>query len=696
MSAQATVKPTAADAPLRVALLGNPNCGKTALFNLLTGARQKVANYAGVTVERKEGLLQTAAGRRVRVLDLPGAYSLHAHSADEAITRDIVRGRRAGEPVPDLLVCVTDATHLRLNLRLVLEARALGLPMVLVLNMMDVAERQGIAIDREALSRELGMPVLATVGVRGNGAQELVQWLDGANLQQLQRPVVAPDAAARLDASDLGACRTWSVDSENWPQRGQFLPDLQPNSPAMGQKDGKKWTAAVNLEPTISKSDRLLEAQNDVIRTHQEVRRILDRAVRVPVVSLRTDDRIDAVVLHPAWGLLILAATLFLMFQAVFSWAELPKSWIEDGVGWLAALVNAQMANGPLRSLLTDGVLAGAGGVLVFLPQILFLFLFILALEDSGYLPRAAFLLDRVMGTVGLSGRSFIPLLSSFACTVPGVMATRSITHWRDRLVTIMIAPLMTCSARLPVYALLIAAFIPERTVAGVFNLQGVVLFALYVAGIASAMAVAAVAKLARSDTRATPLMMELPAYRWPSVRGLAYGLYERAVIFIKRVGGIILAVTVLLWFLSTYPGAPEGATQPAITYSLAGQLGRLLEVIVAPIGFNWQIAIALVPGMAAREVAVSALGTVYALSATGEDAASQLGSMIAGSWSLATALSLMAWYVFAPQCISTIAAVRRETNGWRYPLLMVGYLFAMAYAASFVTYRVALALGGG
>ena len=696
MSAQATVKPTAADAPLRVALLGNPNCGKTALFNLLTGARQKVANYAGVTVERKEGLLQTAAGRRVRVLDLPGAYSLHAHSVDEAITRDIVRGRRAGEPVPDVLVCVTDATHLRLNLRLVLEARALGLPMVLVLNMMDVAERQGIAIDREALSRELGMPVLATVGVRGNGAQELVQWLDGANLQQLQRPVVAPDAAARLDASDLGACRTWSVDSENWPQRGQFLPDLQPNSPAMGQKDGKKWTAAVNLEPTISKSDRLLEAQNDVIRTHQEVRRILDRAVRVPVVSLRTDDRIDAVVLHPVWGLLILAATLFLMFQAVFSWAELPKSWIEDGVGWLAALVNAHMANGPLRSLLTDGVLAGAGGVLVFLPQILFLFLFILALEDSGYLPRAAFLLDRVMGTVGLSGRSFIPLLSSFACAVPGVMATRSITHWRDRLVTIMIAPLMTCSARLPVYALLIAAFIPERTVAGVFNLQGVVLFALYVAGIVSAMAVAAVAKLARSDMRATPLMMELPAYRWPSVRGLAYGLYERAVIFIQRVGGIILAVTVLLWFLSTYPGAPEGATQPAITYSLAGQLGRLLEVIVAPIGFNWQIAIALVPGMAAREVAVSALGTVYALSATGDEVASQLGSLIAGSWSLATALSLMAWYVFAPQCISTIAAVRRETNGWRYPLLMVGYLFAMAYAASFVTYRVALALGGG
>ena len=626
--------------PLRIALLGNPNCGKTTLFNLLTGARQKVANYAGVTVERKEGTLQTATGRRVRVLDLPGAYSLHAHSMDEVITRDIVRGRRAGEPLPDVLVCVTDATHLRLNLRLVLEARALGLPMVLVLNMMDVARRQGIAIDRDVLAQQLGMPVLATVGVRGDGAQELVQWLDTVSPSTLPRPEVLPGAVAALDAADL-------------------------------------------------------QAQADVIRTHQEVRRIMDLAVQVPAISLHNDDRIDSVVLHPVGGLLILAAMLFLMFQAVFSWAELPKSWIESGVAALASLVNQSMADGPLRSLLVDGVLAGAGGVLVFLPQILFLFLFILALEDSGYLPRAAFLLDRVMGSVGLSGRSFIPLLSSFACAVPGIMATRSISDWRDRLVTIMIAPLMTCSARLPVYALLIAAFIPERTVAGVFNLQGVVLFGLYVAGIVGAMAVAAVARLARRDVRAAPLLMELPAYRWPSVRGLAFGLYERAVIFIKRVGGIILSVTVLLWFLSTYPGAPAGADQAAITYSYAGQVGRWLEVIVAPIGFNWQIAIALVPGMAAREVAVSALGTVYALSATGE-MSTQLGTLIAGSWSLATALSLMVWYIFAPQCISTIAAVRRETNGWRYPVLMVVYLFAMSYAASFVTYRIALALGGG
>lgn len=618
---------------LRVALLGNPNCGKTALFNLLTGARQKVANYAGVTVERKEGHLTTAGGRRVRVLDLPGAYSLHAQSMDEAVTRDIVTGQRAGEPVPELLVCVTDATHLRLNLRLVLEARALGLPMLLVLNMSDMAERQGITIDRAVLARELGLPVVATVGVRAGGAQDLLQWLDQ----------VQPEALV---------------------------------APAM---------------PAVAGN-----AQEQVLATHQEVRRIMGLAVQEPAVSLHRDDRIDAVVLHPVWGLLLLAATLFLMFQAVFSWAEAPMGWIEALTALAGDWVNAHMAEGTLRSLLTDGIIAGAGGVIVFLPQILILFLFILVLEDSGYLPRAAFLLDRVMGTVGLSGRSFIPLLSSFACAIPGIMAARSIPNWRDRLVTIMIAPLMTCSARLPVYALLIAAFIPEQTVGGIFNLQGLVLFALYLGGIVSAMAVAAVAKLARRNAGVPPLMMELPTYRWPSPRGLVIGLWERAQIFLRRVGGVILALTVLLWFLSSFPGPPEGATGPAIEYSLAGQIGSLLAVIFAPIGFNWQISIALVPGMAAREVAVGALGTVYALSATGDETAAQLGPLIAGSWSLATALSLLVWFIFAPQCLSTIATVRRETNGWRYPLLMTAYLFALAYAASFVTYRVAVALGGG
>jgi ferrous iron transport protein B len=628
-------------APLHIALLGNPNCGKTALFNLLTGSRQKVANYAGVTVERKEGVVQTPSGRKVMVLDLPGAYSLNPLSADEAVTRDVVTGQHPDEARPDLLVCVADATNLKLNLRLVLEARALGLPMLLALNMSDMARREGIVVDCAVLAQELGMPVLETVGVQHDGARALLGFLDQPDPVTAAR-VAAP--AATHAASPADSAPTWHASD----------------------------VAQVML-------------------TQQAVRRILALAVREPANTLHLDDLIDRVVLHPLWGMLVLALTLFLMFQAVFSGAALPMEWIKSGVELLGQALQTHLPEGVLRSLLVDGVVAGAGGVLVFLPQILILFFFIIALEDSGYLPRAAFLLDRVMGTVGLSGRSFIPLLSSFACAIPGVMATRTIGHWRDRLITIMIAPLMTCSARLPVYALLIGAFIPAQTVWGVFNLQGLVLFALYLGGIVSAMLVAALGLRWRVQSGPTPLLMELPAYRWPNPRNLALGLHERAVIFLKRVGGIILALMVLLWFLSTFPGPPANATGPAIQYSFAGQLGRGLEHIFAPIGFNWQIAIALVPGMAAREVAVGALGTVYALSATGDDVAQQLGSLIGQSWSLATALSLLVWYVFAPQCISTLVTVRRETNSWRYPLIMAGYLFALAYAASWLTYRATL-----
>ncbi len=620
----------AAQLDLRVALLGNPNCGKTALFNLLTGSRQKVANYAGVTVERKEGLLRTASGRRVHVLDLPGAYSLNPLSVDEAITRDVVTGARTDAGTPELLVCVTDATNLKLNLRLVLEARKLGLPMVVALNMSDVAQRRGIRIDRAALERELGIPVVETVGVRQEGARALAEHLES------HAPV---PPASRVP-----------------------------------------WTPA-NVQ--------------DVLQTQQQVRRILQAAVREPAIDTRLDDVIDRIVLHPLWGLPILALLLFLMFQAVFSWAQWPMEAIKSGMQGLGALLQSALPEGMLRSLLVDGVVAGAGSVLVFLPQILILFLFILALEDSGYLPRAAFLLDRLMGSVGLSGRSFIPLLSSFACAIPGVMATRTISSWRDRLVTIMIAPLMTCSARLPVYALLIGAFIPGKQVAGLFNLQGLVLFALYVAGIMSAMGVAWGLKHLRRNARQAPLLMELPAYRLPSPRHLAQGLLERARIFIKRVGNIILALTIVLWFIASFPAPPTGAAGPAIQYSLAGMLGRGLEPLFRPIGFNWQICIALIPGMAAREVAVGALGTVYALSGGGDRVAEQLAPMLGASWPLATALSLLAWYVFAPQCVSTLAAVKRETNSWRYPLMMAAYLFALAYLASFVTYRLALAWGG-
>jgi len=617
---------------ISLSLVGVPNCGKTALFNRLTGSRQKVANYPGVTVERKEGrFVGPRTGRTFRVVDLPGAYSLEPATLDEAIARDVVIGRHAAEPPPDLLVCVVDATNLRLNLRLVLELKRLGRPMIIALNMSDVAAQRGYELDRAALERVLGIPVVPTVAVRAGGERELLEAIDACGFTQrltgARTPLAVPSAT---NAADIEA-------------------------------------------------------------TQREVRRVLhDSGYRVPA-RLATLAALDAIVLHPLAGPLLLATVLFLMFQAVFSWAKLPQNLINLGVQSLATHLASVLPAGPLRGLLLDGVVAGTGSVLVFLPQILILFLFILALEDSGYLPRAAFMLDRLMGRVGLSGRAFIPLLSSFACAIPGIMAARTIPSSRDRLATIMIAPLMTCSARLPVYALLIGAFIPQRSL-GIFNLRGLLLFALYVAGVASALAVAFVLKRTVMRGEYRPLLLELPEYRLPHLSNLLLGLWERTRIFLTRVGTIILSLMVVLWFLASFPAPPPGASGPAIQYSIAGLLGRGLEYLFAPIGFNWQISIALVPGLAAREVAVSALGTVYAMSGS-SDVAGALTPVIAQGWSLATGLSLLAWYVFAPQCLSTLAVVRRETNSWRYPLYMALYLFALAYLGALLTYRLALLL---
>jgi ferrous iron transport protein B len=616
----------------RVALVGAPNCGKTALFNRLTGSRQKVANYPGVTVERKEGAF---VGRRrnflYRVIDLPGAYSLVPTTLDEAITRDVVTGRLHGETPPEMIVCVLDATNLRLSLRLALELTRLSIPMIVALNMSDLAERRGFKLDCEVLARELGVPVVRTVAVRHGGEAALVAALD----------------------------------------------ELKP-APAR---------AAFTLPP---------DSNEQLAATQRQTRRILTLAGYVEPLRDRALARLDAIVMHPIAGPVLLALLMFLVFQAVFSWAQAPVAWINAGMQALGYAVQQLMAAGPLRSLIVGGVIAGAGSVLVFLPQILILFFFILLLEDSGYLPRAAFLLDRLMGGVGLSGRSFIPLLSSFSCAIPGIMATRTIPSVRDRLATILLAPIMTCSARLPVYALIIGAFIPARSV-GPFNLQGLVLFALYVVGVVGAVLVALVMKRATMRSGYHPLLMELPEYHWPTVRNLLTGLWERAQIFLSRVGTIILALMVLMWFLASYPAPPAGATDPAIRYSFAGMLGAGLDHIFAPLGFNWQISVALVPGLAAREVVVGALGTVYALSNVGgTNVELALRPMIAHSWTLATALSLLAWYVFAPQCLSTLVTVRRETNSWRYPLIMAGYLFVLAYAAAFITYRIALLLGAG
>jgi ferrous iron transport protein B len=615
------------------ALIGTPNSGKTALFNALTGSRQKVANYPGVTVERKSGAMRTPSGLSVNLIDLPGTYSLRARSPDEEVTRDVVLGRLASENAPDLLVCVADATNLRLALRLVIELKSTGRPLLLVLNMIDIARRRGMEIDLDKLSAELGVPVITAAAVRRGGTDDLMRRLD----------------------------------------------ELAAATPTHSGAHG--WQA-----PTAS----------DLRTAQREADRLIKTAVRMPDKPDTLTTRLDAALLHPVIGLVILLAILFVMFQAVFTWAQPLMAFISSGFDALGTLVHDTLPAGLLQSFLQDGAINGVGSVIVFLPQILILFLFILLLEDLGYMARAAFLMDRIMGGAGLHGRAFIPLLSSFACAIPGIMATRVIDNPRDRLTTILVAPLMTCSARIPVYTLIISAFIPAKLIWGLFNLQGLVMFGLYAAGIASALGVSFLAKFFFwRDNPTPPFMLELPDYKLPRPRSVLIGLYTRAKMFLQRAGTTIFSMMVLIWFLASFPRPPEGVSGPAIDYSLAAFIGHLIEPLLAPLGFNWQIAVALIPGMAAREVAVAALGTVYSIEG-GKEAAQQIGQALAHQWTLATALSLLVWYIFAPQCASTLAVIKRETGSWKWMAVTFGYMLSLAYIASFVTYNVAVALGAG
>jgi ferrous iron transport protein B len=626
------VSVTASTAAPVVALVGNPNCGKTALFNALTGSRQKVANYPGVTVEKKVGPLTTPAGRTVRIVDLPGTYSLRARSPDEEVTRDIVLGRTQSDVIPDLIVCVADASNLRLALRLVLELKQVGRPVMLSLNMMDIARKRGIEIDTEKLGRELGLPVVSSVAVRRGGTDALMAEID-------RRLAVAQTATGML----------WTT------------PDA----------------AALR-------------------RAQKEADRILASVVKGQGRPDSLTARLDAVLLHPVAGLVVLLAILFVMFQAVFAWAEPGMDAIEAGFHFLGDLVAGLPLPDLLKSFLKDGLIGGVGSVIVFLPQIVILFFFILVLEDLGYMARAAFLMDRIMGGAGLHGRAFIPLLSSFACAIPGIMSTRVIDDRRDRLTTILVAPLMTCSARIPVYTLIIGAFIPDREVWGFVGLQGLVMFGLYTVGISGALAVSFVVKrLIWRGKAGEPFMLELPDYKIPQAKSIAIGLWTRAAIFLKRAGTIILSMMILIWVLASFPQPPEGATEPAIHYSLAARIGTAIQPLTEPLGFNWQINVALIPGMAAREVAVGSLGTIYAIGG-GEEATDKIASALSSQWSLATALAFLAWYVFAPQCASTLAVIRRETGGWRWLWVTFFYMLALAYGAAFLTYRIAVAFGGG
>jgi ferrous iron transport protein B len=612
-----------------VAVVGNPNAGKSALFNMLTGARQKVGNYPGVTVERKSGRLSLADGRPIELVDLPGAYSLNPSSPDEEVTRDVVLGKQAGERLPDALLLVLDATNLDNHLRFALQLIALGLPVVIALNMVDLAKRDGLTIDPQILERELGVPVIETVAVRRRGGDELKEAISEA----------------------VGAARR-----------------LRPGNGA----DQEDFTA-------IQRRARALARLATVSET----------------AGRRTTDLIDRIALHPVIGTAIFLGIMFVMFQSVFSWSEAPVAWLEEAVSAGQGAAIALLPDGFLRSLLVDGVLAGVGAVIVFLPQILILFLFILLLEATGYMVRAAFLMDRLMASVGLSGHAFIPLLSSFACAVPGIMATRTIEDPKHRLTTILIAPLMTCSARLPVYTVIIGAFFPARSVGMGVGLQGLVLFGLYLAGIAGALVAALVLRRTVAKGVHQGFMMEMPKYQLPSLRDIGIGLWQRASIFLKRAGTIILVSTIILWALLSFPQPEEGSGQSALDTSIAGRIAGGLEVVVAPIGFNKEIALALVPAMAAREVAVSALATAYSIQEDDEaKLETSLTDQLRGRWSLPTALAFLAWFVFAPQCLSTVAVTRRETNGWKWPLFMLGYLFALAYLAAGATYWAAIALG--
>lgn len=618
---------------LHLALVGTPNSGKTSLFNALTGSRQKVANYPGVTVERKEGFFVTPLGRQVSVVDLPGTYSLRGRSPDEEITRDFVLGKASGETVPDLVLCVADSTNLRLTIRLLLELKRTGRPMILVLNMFDIASRRGISVDVERLAKELGVPVVTSIAVRKGGTADLVALTDEISAKLAAEP--AENSWRALSVAELRA-------------------------------------------------------------TQREADRIISDCVSLPASPDTWTAQIDAVVLHPIGGLVVLALILFVMFQAVFAWAQPLMELLQSGFDALGDFVHATLPAGLLQSFLQNGVISGVGSVIVFLPQIIIIFLFILLLEDFGYMARAAFLMDRIMGGAGLHGRAFIPLLSSFACAIPGIMATRVIDNKRDRLTTILIAPLMTCSARIPVYTLIISAFIPARDVWGFINLQGLVMFGLYAAGIVSALAVSFLIKFFMlRDYAPAPFMLELPDYKMPRPKSIAIGIFTRAKMFLQRAGTTIFSMMVLIWFLASFPQPPAGATEPAIGFSLAAMIGKAIEPLLAPVGFNWQIAVALIPGMAAREVAVAALGTVYAIEG-GKEAAEQIGQVLATKWSLATALSMLAWYIFAPQCASTLAVIRRETGSWGWMAATFAYMLVLAYAASLLTYNVAVALGAG
>ncbi len=732
-----TPRPPVAKSLRRIAIAGNPNCGKTTLFNALTGLRQKVGNYPGVTVERKTGRFHGSHGEPMVLVDLPGSYSLQVRSADEAVARDVLLGRQEGEPRPDAVVVVVDASNLERNLYLVAQLLDLQLPTILALNMVDVAEQNGCRIDKEALERELGIPVIPMVASKGIGLVELKQVLSRSSLPiPTKRPPVPEEMG--LEAASLarhlpgGSSTAFAEALLLLTLSESGLEDLARREPAL-------------LSQTTEAQERLRKAGVEPLSALVEARygwiaELCSRAIHQEgsASGLTFSDRLDRIVTHRVWGWAAFLGAMALMFFCIFAVAQYPMDWINAGAGWLSDEVKTIVPDGLFQSLLTDGVIAGVGGVVVFLPQILILFFFLGLLEDSGYMARAAFMMDRVMSSVGLHGKSFIPLLSSFACAIPGIMAARTIENRKDRLVTILVAPLMSCPARLPVYGLMIAVMLPVASTA----VKAGIMLAMYLLGIIVAFTFAWIFKktLLRSET--PMLLLELPPYRMPSLKTVALRMWERSGIFLRRAGTVILAFSVILWALLKFPepANPETSKADAISQSYGGQLGHFIEPAISPLGFDWKIGIGMVGSFAAREVFVGTMAVVYNLgtdekteapaqAADGGDskAAAEVkdgtGAKADGDgeqvdkeeeernevrdamvsekradgtpiFTPLVCISLMVYYVLAMQCLSTVAVVRRETNSWRWPLFQIAYMSVLAWVASFIVFQGGRLLG--
>ncbi len=689
-----------------IAIIGNPNSGKTTLFNALTGLRQKVGNYPGVTVEKKEGRIAFDDGSEAVLLDLPGTYSLTANSPDEKVATDILLGRVDYTPLPELVVCVVDASNLERNLYLISQIIDNRLPVVIALNMIDVAKREGLIIDVQKLSAELGVKIIPTVGSKSIGIDELKAAIASyVEPSHKSRQWILPEPVQRECDELKGMLQTMHHLAEPLAFHEAIV--LLTSTAALSEHDDRY---APEVLDHVKKDHLQLEKlgidRNSVFveSRYEWIKRVCTSSV----VSHRqntntTSDKIDRVLTHKVWGFVIFIGLMAVMFQAIFSWANVPMLMIGDAINWMDLQILQAMPAGDLRDLLVNGAIAGVGAVVTFLPQILFLFLFIGFLEDTGYMARAAFIMDRIMSKVGLHGKSFIPLLSSFACAIPGIMATRTIENRKDRLVTMLVAPLVSCSARLPVYALMIAAFIPPKRVLGIFSLPGLTLVSMYLLGLVAALTMAWLFKktLLRSETPA--FIMELPPYKMPSLKSVFLHMWERSALFLKRAGTIILGVSIVLWFLATYPKTENASASQSLDQSFAGRAGHFIEPVIKPLGFDWKVGIGLIGSILQREVFVSTLGTIYNI----RDSKQESGIMSLQqhlhkdtdpatglpTFTALTAICLMVYYVLAMQCMSTVAVMRRETNGWKWPIFQVCYMTALAYVGTFIVYRVGILL---